>query len=341
MKRIANVFAFAVVAIGLVVHAQAAEKAITSLKTADDFTKWVLGADWTVEVAPKLGVCGVDGRGAKQVGGKIADMLPIPYQGEVWQLELEVIGDHTARLMVRGETGPILAAYRYDYSVIPASLKKLIAEEREYPGASVNRTWEYPIENGKLIFRGTGPKNRQDSISFSTSVEQPIREAQSVVKRVPAVVTSSASRSLLLLSSPTYDWTREYGTSGSDIGVSVVSEDGDVYVAGEAAASIAGEPFQGVMDFVLRKYNSAGTVQWTRMWGSTSTEETDGIAKYGTNLYVSGNARASVAGQPYVAGRDFCLTKYSTSGTQLWVRMRGTSGYDYGRGVAVDSAGNV
>ena len=63
--------------------------------------------------------------------------------------------------------------------------------------------------------------------------------------------------------------------------------------------------------------------------------------QYGTNLYVSGNARASVAGQPYVAGRDFCLTKYSTSGTQLWVRMRGTSGYDYGRGVAVDSAGNV
>ena len=193
-------------------------------------------------MGPKAGGLRYDGR-AKQVGGKIAK-LPIPYQGEVWQLELEVIGDHTARLMVRGETGPILAAYRYDYSVIPASLKKLIAEEREYPGASVNRTWEYPIENGKLIFRGTGPKNRQDSISFSTSVEQPIREAQSVVKRVPAVVTSSASRSLLLLSSPTYDWTREYGTSGSDIGVSVVSEDGDVYVAGEAAASIAGEPFK-------------------------------------------------------------------------------------------------
>ena len=45
MKRIANVFTFAVVVIGLVVHAQAAEKAIISLKTADDFTKWVLGAD--------------------------------------------------------------------------------------------------------------------------------------------------------------------------------------------------------------------------------------------------------------------------------------------------------
>jgi len=341
MKRITYLICLAVIATGLVSHVQAGEKSITSLKSADTFSKWVLGSSWSVEAAPKLTVCGTDGKGAKQSTGTIAEMLPIPYTGEVWQLSLEVIGDHTARLMVYAESGPILAAYRFDFSAIPAQLKKSIAAEREYPGASVNRTWEYSIENGALTFRGTGPQNQRDAIPFPMSVEAPIRKHERRSKSPVPSVLQKSSPGLKLLSSPTFGWTREFGTTGSDMGVSVVSEDGDVYVAGEAAGSISGESFQGIVDYVLRKYNSSGTVQWTRMWGSTGTEETDGIAKYGTNIYVSGNARASVDGQTFVSRRDYCLTKFGSDGTRLWVRMRGTSGHDYGRGVGVDSFGNV
>lgn len=342
MKRIAFSICLALAVTSLVAQAQNTGKPITALKDADDFTKWVLGTNWTVEVAPKLDVCGVDGQGTKRSSAKITDLLPIPYTGEVWQLELEVIGDQTARLMVRGERGPILATYRFDFAAIPSRLKNLIAAEREYPGASVNRMWEYSLENGKLIFRGAGPKNQRDAVSVPASVAQPVRTPEPTSKNSePSIMQQEGGGVILLMGSPTYSWTRECGSAGSDYGVSVVSEEGDVYVAGEASGSIDGQTYQAAVDFFLRKYNSSGASQWTRLWGTTSGEETDGICKYGTNVYISGNSRASVDGQPYVASRDFCLTKYSTSGTRLWVRMRGTSGNDYGRGAAVDSAGNI
>ena len=77
-------------------------------------------------------------------------------------------------------------------------------------------------------------------------------------------------------------------------------------------------------------------------------ESQDGIQSIGGfcldasgNIYVSGLARASVDGQPHVNRRDLCLTKYTPSGTRLWVRMRGSSGNDYGTGVCVDNVGNL
>ena len=344
MKRIMLLVHLALSAMVVVVQGQTNEPLITELEAADDFTKWVFGTNWTVEVAPKLEVCGTDGLGSRRTAGKITDMLPIPYTGEVWQLELEVIGDHTARLMVRGEHGPLVATYRSNFDAIPVQLVSLITAEKAYPGASVNRMWEYSVENGQLIFRGTGPLNQRDSLSFPSTATQPVRSSDPTKKSSELDVLRAEGGGFFLLDSgPTYNWTRECGSTNSEIGVSVVSEDGDVYVAGEVSGSFDGQVYQGGSgsDFVLRKYNSSGVSQWTRMWGTTSAEETDGICKYGTNIYVSGNSRASVDGQTYVGSRDFCLTKYDVNGTRLWVRMRGTSGNDYGRGVAIDSAGNV
>lgn len=339
MKRIALLIILALAATGLV--AQAADKSITALKDADDFTAWVFGTNWTVEVAPKLETCGVDGQGAKRDSAKITDMLPIPYAGEVWQLELEVIGDHTARLMVRGERGPILAAYRFDFASIPARLKDLIAAERKYPGASVNRMWEYSIENGKLIFRGTGPNNQRDALSFPATVTQPAQPSAPISKSALPAILQGLDGGDFLRGSESYSWTRECGSTGHDDGYAADCADGYVYVAGVAMGSIDGQSYTGSGDFFLRKYSSAGASQWTRLWGSSSLDQGYGVAVDGSSVYVAGNASASVDGQPYVGSRDFCLTKYNTSGTRQWVRMRGTSANDYGRGVCVDSSGNV
>jgi len=343
MKRIAFLVGVVLAATSLVAQAQNSGKSITALKDADDFTKWVLGTNWTVEVAPKLEVCGTDGQGAKKTAGKITDLLPIPYAGEVWQLELEIIGEHTARLMVHGERGPILAAYRYDFKDIPARLKSLIAAERAYPGASVNRGWEYSIENGKLIFRGTGPKNQRDALSFPATLTQPAQPSEPTSQRTAPAIMQGAGGGGMLLSSPSYSWTRECGSTNAshDDSYGVDIADGYVYVAGKASGSIDGQTYNGGGDFFLRKYSAAGASQWTRLWGSSAFDEAYGVAANGSSVYVAGNASASVDGQPYVGSRDFCVTKYNTSGTRQWVRMRGTSGNDYGRCVCVDASGNV
>jgi hypothetical protein len=317
-------------------HAQCTNDPIASLSEADAFTQWVLSSNWTVELTSQVEVCGLDGDGLNRTNAAVTQMIPIPFDEEVWQLELEVIGEHTARLMVRGETGPLLATYRFDYSALSEDLEAAIANERLYPEASVNRGWQYCVDNTNLVFRGAGPQNYCDLIPFPLDVTPPQRQEGSSTNGGGHYEWGFGIESM-----PSYGWTRQFGTSGHDIGVSVVSEGSDVYVAGEAAGSIDGQTFAGVVDFVLRKYNSSGVSQWTRMWGSTSSEEACGIFKSGTNIYVSGNARASVDGQPFAGNRDFCLTKYGADGTRLWVRMRGTSANDYGRGVVVDSSGNV
>lgn len=350
MKRITNIFLFVLTLAAFQFAAgQSADRQIKKVENADEFTKWVLSGTWTVEYAPKLDISGTDGQGKGKTEGAITDLIPIPFEGEVWQLELEVIGEHTARLMVRGETGPLLATYRFDFKTIPVQLKNAIAAERAYSGASVNRGWEYFVEKGELVFRGGGPQNERDRVSFPMGIASPKRAPEAKAAPSGASLMSEAGEGeeegggeMYLLSSPTYGWTREFGTTGSDIGFSVVGGDDEAYVLGTAAGSIDGQTFLGGgTDFILRKYTSSGSLQWTRMWGSTSVEEACGVYKFGTNIYASGNAQASVDGQSHAGSRDFCLTKYGSDGARLWVRMRGTSAHDYGRGVVVDSAGNV
>ena len=167
-------FLFSVCLIFVFIHvisaAQSEDNPIVSLKDADEFTQWVWESEWTVEAAPHNKVCGVNGNGNTKNNGKLVDLLPIPTIGETWQLELEVIGDHTARLMVRAETGPLLGSYRFDAEKIPQRIRQAIESEKEYPGSSVNRVWEYSVENSAITLCGFGPKNARDALAFPLSV---------------------------------------------------------------------------------------------------------------------------------------------------------------------------
>eukprot|EP01031_Cornospumella_fuschlensis_P025377 gene25377-30643_t len=141
-------------------------------------------------------------------------------------------------------------------------------------------------------------------------------------------------------------WTRMAGTSGNDVGwgVSVDASTGDVHVTGQAAASLHGQQYVGSLDIFLMKYTSSGTRVWTRMEGTSGDDEGRGLSvDTGTgDVYVTGYARTSLHGQPYVALNDILLMKYVSNGTRVWTRMAGTSGNDIGYGVSVDaSTGDV
>ena len=49
----------------------------------------------------------------------------------------------------------------------------------------------------------------------------------------------------------------------------------------------------------------------------------------------------STSGNTYLGSNDFILVKYNSSGTKQWTKQLGTSGDDYGRGVAEDSSDNI
>ena len=137
-------------------------------------------------------------------------------------------------------------------------------------------------------------------------------------------------------SSGTEVWTRQFGTVPRDIGTSVgVDASGGVYVSGYTEGMLAPTGNAVVMsDIFVRKYDSSGTVQWTRQFGSNGKH----FAETGT---------VDAAGGVYVAGYidgstpDVFVVKYEASGTQQWTRMFGSSSRDYAYSIAVDRGGTV
>ena len=64
-------------------------------------------------------------------------------------------------------------------------------------------------------------------------------------------------------------WTRLIGTVNTEIGYGVaVDAGGNVYVTGFTDGPLDGQPYVGVQDIYLVKYDSSGTKLWTRLCGT-------------------------------------------------------------------------
>ncbi len=137
-------------------------------------------------------------------------------------------------------------------------------------------------------------------------------------------------------------WTRIWGSATYDRGWGVaVDQAGNCYVAGTTEGGFDGQTNAGGYDICLTKYNAGGTNQWTRIWGSANGDGGYGVAvDQAGNSYVAGHTRGGFDGQTNAGHFDICLTKYNSSGSNLWTRIWGSAVSDHGWGVAVDQAGN-
>ena len=123
------------------------------------------------------------------------------------------------------------------------------------------------------------------------------------------------------------------GSSTSTIFKSVaVDSSGNIYVAGYTNMQGAGG-----WDILVAKYNSSGSIQWQRILGGTSTDQSIGIAvDSSANVYISAYTMSSGQGD-----RDLLVAKYNTSGTIQWQYTLGDSYAQGGIEVTVDGSGNV
>jgi uncharacterized delta-60 repeat protein len=122
--------------------------------------------------------------------------------------------------------------------------------------------------------------------------------------------TGAGSNDFLLAkynSSGTIQWQRVLGGAGSDVGrgVSIDSSD-NVYVIGQTASTGAGSN-----DFLIAKYNSAGTIQWQRVLGGAGSDVAFSIAiDSSDNVCVIGQTASTGAGS-----NDFLLAKLTNDGS--------------------------
>ena len=98
----------------------------------------------------------------------------------------------------------------------------------------------------------------------------------------------------------------------------------------------------GNSDLFVVKYNSSGDKQWTKQLGTSSQDQTFGVATYSSgNVYVVGATEGGMDGNTSAGGWDLFVVKYNSSGTKQWTKQFGTSEDEFANGVATDSSGNV
>ena len=102
-------------------------------------------------------------------------------------------------------------------------------------------------------------------------------------------------------SSGNKQWTKQIGTSTYEKGRSVTIDTNDnIYLTGETMGSLDGNTVIGDIDVFLIKYNSLGTKQWTKQFGTTSTDR--GVAVTTDNsssVYVTGETSGGLDGNTH------------------------------------------
>jgi len=138
-------------------------------------------------------------------------------------------------------------------------------------------------------------------------------------------------------------WVKIVGSATDDYANAIcVDSSENIYVGGNTLGGFGGQPALGADDACLIKYNAAGQVQWTRIFGTATNDDCWGVCVDNSgNIYAAGSTYGSVGGQINSGSADLFLTKFNSDGSSLWTRIWGSSDYDVGNDVCVGSDGNI
>lgn len=148
-------------------------------------------------------------------------------------------------------------------------------------------------------------------------------------------------------------WAKSSGGALSDYGESIATDaSGNVFVTGyfnSTSISFGSTTLTnaGSQDIFLVKYDASGNVLWATRAGGTGNDQSLSVATdnegnvfitgtYGSSTITFGAVTLTNAGTS-----NIFLVKYSASGSVLWAKTAGGTGYDATAGVTTDASGNA
>jgi hypothetical protein len=136
-------------------------------------------------------------------------------------------------------------------------------------------------------------------------------------------------------------WTRQFGTGVDDRASGIATDaNGNVYVTGSTGGDLEGAS-AGNFDAFVRSYDGDGNHRWTRQFGTSSGDASNGVATDANgDVYVAGSTLGALAGASS-GGIDAFVRTYGGDGTHRWTRQFGTGGSDVAEGIATDANGDV
>ena len=148
-----------------------------------------------------------------------------------------------------------------------------------------------------------------------------------------------------------YVWSKRFGGSSFDLGLSVVADDADhVVVTGgfQGTADFGGGPLTsaGGYDIFLARFDAVGNHQWSKRFGGTNSDIGQQVVvdQSGYILATGGFQDAVDFGGGLLTSAgdgDIFLARYEASGNHLWSWRFGGAALDEGYGVAAGSSDRV
>lgn len=144
-------------------------------------------------------------------------------------------------------------------------------------------------------------------------------------------------------SSGNLQWTRQYGTPASDNGWGLqLNSNGEIFIGGNTEGDLDAHPHDGTRDAYVTKFNPSGSMLWTSQVTSSGSDNVEDLALDANGApYVTGLTTADYDGHPVSGSSDAFITKFSDDGTKLWSRVFGSTGIDYGYGIASNAPGDI
>lgn len=134
----------------------------------------------------------------------------------------------------------------------------------------------------------------------------------------------------------------ELETATANAVASVLDSKGHVYVLGNTDADLGTFVNQGAQDMYLRKYDSTGTLIWEQLLGATNTAEGFGLAVDASdNVVVVGTVQGDLSATAIGGGQDTFVTKYDSTGQELFTRQRAPTANDGARDVTIAADGSI
>ncbi|MCG6553091.1 MAG: SBBP repeat-containing protein [Candidatus Magnetominusculus sp. LBB02] len=150
-----------------------------------------------------------------------------------------------------------------------------------------------------------------------------------------------------LNSSGALQWNTFMGCNGTDLAYGIALDaSNNIYVTGYSNGTW-GTPvaaYSAGTDVFAAKLNNSGALQWNTFMGGAGNDYGYAIAvDTSNNVYITGYS-SSTWGTPVTAfggANDAFAAKLNSSGALQWSTFMGGAGNDYGRGIVVDTSGNV
>nr|HOO45290.1 MopE-related protein [Deltaproteobacteria bacterium] len=138
-------------------------------------------------------------------------------------------------------------------------------------------------------------------------------------------------------------WQKVYGGSGRDFAYAVrQTSDGGYILSGRSdSADIPGVTLNGDWDSYILKLDTAGTIEWHRMYGGSAHDEVISIAQTADGGYIGAGYSEStdIPGVTKDLAADYYTIRIDEAGNVLWQRMYGGSGNDYAKSIAQTADG--